>query len=166
MDGKKFSGAFLAAALMVVGMSATAAHAMTAKECYKSFRAERKAGDLKGMEYKDFKAARCGDAAPAATSTTPAQAATPNTAAKAPTVQTPAPTTSTPPIGPTTAIAGSAVFPSAVASQYANLKPGRARMQTCLDQYKANKASNGNGGLRWIQKGGGYYSECNKRLKQ
>jgi hypothetical protein len=31
--------------------------------------------------------------------------------------------------------------------------------------YKANKASNGNGGLKWIQKGGGYYSECNKRLK-
>jgi hypothetical protein len=28
-----------------------------------------------------------------------------------------------------------------------------------------NKASNGNGGLKWIQKGGGYYSECNKRLK-
>jgi hypothetical protein len=36
---------------------------------------------------------------------------------------------------------------------------------TCLDQYNANKASNGNGGLKWIQKGGGYYSECNKRLR-
>jgi len=24
---------------------------------------------------------------------------------------------------------------------------------------------NGNGGLKWIQKGGGYYSECNKQLK-
>lgn len=30
---------------------------------------------------------------------------------------------------------------------------------------QANKASNGNGGLRWIEKGGGYYSECNKHLK-
>jgi hypothetical protein len=29
----------------------------------------------------------------------------------------------------------------------------------------ANKTSNGNGSLKWIQKGGGYYSECNKRLK-
>ena len=38
-------------------------------------------------------------------------------------------------------------------------------METCLDQYHANKTSNGNGGLKWIQKGGGYYSECNKRLK-
>lgn len=38
-------------------------------------------------------------------------------------------------------------------------------MHTCLDQYHANKAGGGNGGLKWIQKGGGYYSECNKRLK-
>ncbi len=38
-------------------------------------------------------------------------------------------------------------------------------MHTCLAQYKANKAGNGNGGLKWIEKGGGYYSECNKRLK-
>ena len=40
-------------------------------------------------------------------------------------------------------------------------------MHTCLDQYDANKAANanGNGGLEWIMKGGGYYSECNKRLK-
>ena len=44
----------------------------------------------------------------------------------------------------------------------------------CIDQendlvavvrWIANKANNGNGGLNWIQKGGGYYSECNKRLK-
>ena len=38
-------------------------------------------------------------------------------------------------------------------------------MHTCVDQYNANKASNGNGGLKWIKKGGGYYSECNKKLK-
>jgi hypothetical protein len=38
-------------------------------------------------------------------------------------------------------------------------------MHTCRDQYAANKANNGNGGLRWIEKGGGYYSECNKKLK-
>ena len=37
--------------------------------------------------------------------------------------------------------------------------------EPCLDQYHANKASNANGGLKWIQKGGGYYSECNKKLK-
>ena len=60
---------------------------------------------------------------------------------------------------------GNAVFPTAVSSKYSGLSPAKARMQTCLDQYKANKANNANGGLTWIQKGGGYYSECNKRLK-
>ncbi|WP_204348419.1 hypothetical protein, partial [Klebsiella pneumoniae] len=43
--------------------------------------------------------------------------------------------------------------------------PGKARLHTCVDQYNANKASNGNGGMKWIEKGGGYYSECNKKLK-
>jgi hypothetical protein len=38
-------------------------------------------------------------------------------------------------------------------------------METCLDQYRTNKANNTNGGLKWIQRGGGYYSECVKRLK-
>ena len=61
--------------------------------------------------------------------------------------------------------AGNAVFPSAVAQKYSTESAGKARLHTCLDQYRANKASNGNGGLKWIQKGGGYYSECNKRLK-
>jgi hypothetical protein len=45
------------------------------------------------------------------------------------------------------------------------LSDAKARFKTCDDQYQANKASNGNGGLKWIQKGGGYYSECNKKLK-
>jgi hypothetical protein len=45
------------------------------------------------------------------------------------------------------------------------MSAGKARMETCLDQYRANKANNANGGLKWIQRGGGYYSECSKRLK-
>jgi hypothetical protein len=60
---------------------------------------------------------------------------------------------------------GDVVFPSAVSPQYANERPFRARLHTCRDQYRANKATAGNGGLRWIQKGGGYWSQCNKRLK-
>ncbi len=63
------------------------------------------------------------------------------------------------------ALAGNAVFPSAVSSKYSKDSAGKARMLTCRDQYEANKASNANGDLRWIQKGGGYYSECNKHLK-
>jgi hypothetical protein len=61
--------------------------------------------------------------------------------------------------------AGNAVFPSAVDPKYSKESAGKGRMHTCVDQYNANKAGNGNGGLKWIQKGGGYYSECNKRLK-
>jgi hypothetical protein len=61
-------------------------------------------------------------------------------------------------------VVGIAVFPSAVDSKYSSDDPGNARMETCLDQCQANKASNANGGLKWIDKGGGYYSECNKRL--
>jgi hypothetical protein len=57
------------------------------------------------------------------------------------------------------------VFPSAVDPKYSSLSAGKQRFKTCDDQYQANKASNGNGGLKWIQKGGGYYSECNKKLK-
>ena len=57
------------------------------------------------------------------------------------------------------------MFPSAVSAKYASESAGKARMHTCLDQYNANKATNGNGGLKWIQKGGGYYSQCNTRIK-
>jgi hypothetical protein len=38
-------------------------------------------------------------------------------------------------------------------------------MRVLMYTYQANKATNANGGLKWIQKGGGYWSECNKRLK-
>src|ERR1700760_1659109 len=56
---------------------------------------------------------------------------------------------------------GGAVFPSSVSSKYSSESAGKARMHTCLDQYNANKSGNGNAGLHWIQKGGGYYSQCN-----
>jgi hypothetical protein len=64
--------------------------------------------------------------------------------------------------GPATA---EAVFPSAISDKYSNEKPEQARQRTCLDQYMANKATNGNDGLVWQHKGAGYYSECKKRLQ-
>jgi hypothetical protein len=60
---------------------------------------------------------------------------------------------------------GTVIFPSKVSPQYSIEDPTMARMRTCLDQYKANQANNGNGSLKWIQKGGGYYNECTKKLK-
>ena len=59
-----------------------------------------------------------------------------------------------------------AVYPGAISPKFANEKPYRARQKTCSEQYQANKASGDNGGQRWLEKGGGYWSECNKRLKQ
>ena len=62
----------------------------------------------------------------------------------------------------------SAVFPTAIAPKYAGEKPDKARTLTCADQFsanKANKAADANGGLKWIEKSGGYYSECIVRLK-
>jgi hypothetical protein len=58
-----------------------------------------------------------------------------------------------------------AVFPSAIAPKHAKLPPAKARLETCRDQYNANKGTNANGDLKWVQHGGGYYSECVKRLK-
>jgi hypothetical protein len=115
------------------------------KECSAKYKAAQGAGTLNGMKWNDFRKAECGADASAA----PAETAPASTAAR----------TSAP------AAAGNAVFPSSVSSKYSKESAGKARMHTCLDQYNANKAGNGNGGMKWIQKGGGYYSECNKRLK-
>lgn len=69
------------------------------------------------------------------------------------------------PSAPPPMSAGNVVFPTGISPQYSSLKGGRARLETCAAQYRANKASGGNGGLKWIEKGGGYWSECNKHLK-
>jgi hypothetical protein len=58
-----------------------------------------------------------------------------------------------------------AVFPSMVAPKYSGTAPDKARTLTCADQFNANKATDANGGLKWIEKSGGYYGECVSRLK-
>ena len=59
-----------------------------------------------------------------------------------------------------------AVFPTEIAPKYAGEKDlDKARKETCADQFTTNKAANANGGLKWIEKDGGYYGECISRLK-
>ena len=128
----------------------------TVKECTAEWKAAEAAKTTDGKKRADFISA-CRQEEAAA----PAAAAPP---AAAPMEPAPKSTAKKPPMA-APAMTGNAVFPSAVSSKYSSEKPGKARMETCLDQYKANKANNGNGGMKWIQKGGGYYSECNKRLK-
>jgi hypothetical protein len=132
----------LAGTLLV--SSAQPVRALTMKECSTKYQAAKAAGTLGGQNWRDFRKAECGAGASAA-----APAAAPATGG---TATAPRP-------------AGNAVFPTAISPKYSNESAGKARMHTCLDQYNANKASNANGGLKWIQKGGGYYSECNKQLK-
>ena len=142
-------------AVAVSGFAAFAAtapaQALTTQECSAKYQAAKTAGTLAGQKWNDFRKANCGADAAAAPAATPAAA--PKEAKKEA-----APAAAPAPSGP-------AVYPSAVDSKYAKEPAGKARMHTCVDQYNANKTSNGNGGLKWIQKGGGYYSECTKKLK-
>jgi hypothetical protein len=146
------------AVLAAIAMQGTSAQALTMTECSAKYKVAKDAGTLNGMKWNDFRKAQCADAAAPAAAPAPATAAAP---AAAP---APAPKPAAAP-APAPAAAGNAVYPRAVDAKYAKESPGKARMETCLDQYKANKTGNGNGGMKWIEKGGGYYSECNKRLK-
>ncbi|QND53287.1 hypothetical protein HB779_16345 [Phyllobacterium sp. 628] len=128
-----------------------AAGGLTMKECSAKYQAAKAAGTLGGQKWNDFRKAQCSSGATAAADDT-----------------APAPETATykdePPAATTAAPAGVA-FPRAISAKYSTESAGKARMHTCLEQYYANKQSNTLGGLKWIQKGGGYYSLCNTRLK-
>ena len=129
----------LAALLTAAAVLLTQSHpaaALSTKECSAKYRAAKAAGTLHGQSFKAFRAAECGRTATATPAATPSAAA------------------------------GNAVFPSAISPKYKSESASRARMHTCLDQYKANKARNANGGMKWIQKGDGYYKLCNARLKR
>jgi len=132
----------------------------TVKECEAEWKAAEAAKTTGGKKRADFIAACRQEEAPAAAA---APAAPPPPAAAPAPAPKPAARKTTP--APAPVATGNAVFPSAVSSKYSKESAGKARMHTCLDQYNENKANNANGGLKWIQKGGGYYSECNKRLK-
>src|SRR5271168_4057696 len=121
------------------------AQALTTQECSAKYQAAKSAGTLNGQKWNDFRKAQCGaDATPA-----PAAAAAPAAPAAA---AKEAKKEAAPAAAPAPAPAGNAVFPSAVDPKYAKESAGKGRMHTCLDQYKANKATNTNGGLKWIEK--------------
>lgn len=121
--------------------------ALTMRECSAAYKFAQGSGTLGGLSWQEFRKARCGPGAPAPGAVPGGAAAKPG----------PAPGGS--------AYMSGALFPSAIAPKYRDETAGKARMHTCLDQYRLNKASNANGGLKWVEKGGGYYSECNRRLK-
>ncbi|MEH2525216.1 MULTISPECIES: hypothetical protein [unclassified Bradyrhizobium] len=154
----KILGAIAMSGLAALAMTSQA-NALTAQECSAKYQAAKAAGTLGGQKWNDFRKAQCGaDAAAAPAAAAPA--AEPKEAAKKESKKETAKEAAAP-----AAPSGPAVYPSAVDPKYSKETAGKARMHTCVDQYNANKATNANGGLKWIQKGGGYYSECSKKLK-
>ncbi len=161
----------LLCAIAASGFAALAAtspaQALTTQECSAKYQAAKTAGTLNGQKWNDFRKAECGAAAMAAPAATPAAAPAAPAAPKA--VEAKPKAVEAKPKAPEAATpaapAGPAMFPTAIDPKYSKESAGKGRMHTCVDQYNANKTANANGGLKWIQKGGGYYSECNKKLK-
>ena len=143
--------AAIVAAAVAAAAFTTPASALTMKECSAKYQAAKEAGTLKGMKWNDFRKTECNSAA------ADASAGSEPTTANTENMKEPA--------APTTKAPKGVVFPKSVDKKFANEFPGKARMHTCLDQYKINKKNGTLGGLKWIQKGGGYYSICNSRLK-
>jgi hypothetical protein len=165
----KILGAIAMSGLAALAMISQA-NALTAQECSAKYQAAKTAGTLGGQKWNDFRKAQCGadataapTAAAAPAAAAPAPAAEPKEAAKKASRKEAkeAAKEAAAPAAPS----GPAVYPSAVDPKYSKETAGKARMHTCVDQYNANKATNANGGMKWIQKGGGYYSECSKKLK-
>ena len=141
MSMKILFGAGCAALFMCQAIGS--ASALSAKECSTKYQAEKEAGTLSGQSWPAFRKAQCAGASPTAPA---APSANPLRADSAPKSDV-------------------AVFPKAVDPEFASLKPAQARRKTCAKQFQANKATKANGGLRWLETGGGYYSLCNSRLK-
>ncbi|MGU3574783.1 antifreeze protein [Brucellaceae bacterium C25G] len=120
------------------------AKSLTMQQCGAKYQAAKDAGVDNGIKWNDFRKAECGPGADLTALSTDGDREPP---------------------APTTAAPRGVTFPSSVSSKFSNEKAGKARMHTCLEQYHALKDKNALNGLKWVQKGGGYYSICNARLK-
>lgn len=159
MDSRILMSAVSAAlATTAVLLLAAPAQAQTpAQQCSAKYQAAKAANELGGKTWFQFRAQCLKDQK--------AQAEAPAAANPLKPAAPAAATTAAPRATPAVATTGDAVYPKAIDPKYKSETAAKQRQKTCLDQYNANKAQNGNGGLSWIQKGGGYYSLCNKRLK-
>jgi hypothetical protein len=137
--------------------------ALSMRECSVAYKDARGAGTLGGMSWREFRKARCGAGTATRSSTRPKTRAQTGATTGSPSAARPQ--SGLVPGGSAYLPGGRAVFPTAIAPRYSDETRARARRQTCLDQYRRNKPGNANGGLKWVQKGGGYYSECSRRLK-
>ena len=139
--------AFLFAALIPL-LFILPANALSMKECSAKYKAAQSAGEADGVSWSDYRKAQC---------TTPVSAVVtdPDDSKSADKKTQPE----------TKAVSGKTTFPSSISSKFASEKPAKARMHTCLEQYRANKDAGTLGYLGWIKKGSSYYSLCNAKLK-
>ena len=129
--------------------AADADKGLTMADCSAKYQAAKSANTLGGKKWNDFRKAECGagadddDTVPA-----PSEA-----------------TYTSEPEKPSATAPKGVKFPTVISKKYASETPAKGRMHTCLEVYYANKDANTLKGLRWIQKGGGFYSLCNAKLK-
>jgi len=135
----------LFASAAALGLTAGSASALTMKECSAKYKLAQKDGSIKDMKWNDFRKAQCGADATAEPDVSEATNEEPEKA--------------------TAAAPAGVKFPTAISSKHSSEKPGKARLHTCVDSYHENKSANTLNGLKWIQKGGGYWSLCNTALK-
>ena len=135
-----------------VAWSVAPASALTMKECGETYRAAKEGGTLNGMDWAAFRKEKC------------ATSAAESAGADSVKTEEPAEKDASAAVAPTVAPAG-VTFPTTLAAEFKTEKPAKARMKTCLQGYHDNKEAGTLNGLRWIQKGGGYYSLCNAKLK-
>jgi hypothetical protein len=129
--------------------SDNAAKSLTMAECSDKYQAAKSAGTLNDMKWNEFRKAECGAGATDDETVPSVDEAKYNGDPETPKTKAPR----------------GVKFPTAISKKFSDENPGKARMHTCLQEYYANKDADTLGGLRWIQKGGGYYSLCNARLK-
>jgi hypothetical protein len=131
-------------------VAAAAVGRLSAKDCSAKYQAAKEADTLNGMKWNDYRKSEC---------TSDSQEAPDDVDVSA----------DNDPVEPalvSTAKAPKGVkFPRSVSADYSDLSEGRARMRTCVDAYHINKDNGSLNGLKWIQKGGGFYSLCNAKLK-
>jgi hypothetical protein len=129
--------------------AAGAGKGLSMADCSAKYQAAKAGNTLNGMKWNDFRKSQCGAGA-SDDDTVPA----PDEANYTRDPETP---TVTAPRG--------VKFPTAISKKFTGETPAKGRMHTCLETYYANKDANTLGGLKWIQKGGGFYSLCNAKLK-
>ncbi|MER8898530.1 hypothetical protein [Mesorhizobium sp. M0676] len=118
-------------------------------DCSAKYQAAKSANTLGGKKWNDFRKAECGAGADDDDTVPAPSEATYTSEPEKPSVSAPK----------------GVKFPAAISKKYAGETPAKGRMHTCLEVYYANKDANTLNGLRWIQKGGGFYSLCNAKLK-